>query len=135
MRKKYIWILISAIAVLVVPTIIYLCFLIPHMREEYIILMSSGGVIAGGGLYGANAIPEKVKYSGLFKTSARAFTLLIVTTLVEKFIIQLVGLVATIIVSYVIYKILLEVYRGRKQARQNDDLASKIARSIDEASK
>ena len=134
MKKRYIWILVSAIAVLIVPTVIYLCFLIPQMKEEYIVLMSSGGVIAGGGLYGASAIPEKVKYSGLFKMSARAFTLLTVTTLVEKFILQLIGLVATIVVSYVVYKILLEVYRGRKQARQNDDLASKIARSLDETS-
>ena len=135
MKKKYIWILVSAITILVVPTVIYLCFLIPQMKEEYIVLMSSGGVIAGGGLYGASAIPDRVKYSGLFKMSARAFTLLTVTTLVEKFIVQLIGLVATIVVSYVIFKILLEVYRERKQARQNDDLASKIARSIDEASK
>lgn len=134
MKKKYIWILVAAIAVLIVPTVIYLCFLIPQMKEEYIVLMSSSGVITGGGLYGASAIPDKVKYSSLFKMSARAFTLLTVTTLVEKFILQLVGLVATIVVSYVIYKILLEVYRGRKQARQNDDLASKIARSIGEVS-
>ena len=135
MKKRYIWILISAIVALVVPTVIYLCFLIPQMKEEYIVLMSSGGVIAGGGLYGANAIPEKVKYSGLFKMSARAFTFLTVVTLVEKFILQLIGLVATIVLSYVVYKILLEVYRDRKQARQNDELARKIARSIDETSK
>lgn len=134
MKKKYIWILVAAITVLIVPTVIYLCFLIPQMKEEYIVLMSSSGVIGGGGLYGASAIPDKVKYSGLFKMSARAFTLLTVTTLVEKFILQLVGLVATIVVSYVIYKILMEVYRDRKQARQNYDLASKIARSIGEAS-
>ena len=128
------WYLVIGIIILIVPTIIYLCFLIPKMKEEYIILMSSGGVIAGSGLYGAKAIPQKVKFSGLFKLSARAFTLLTVTTLVNEFIIELIGLVAVFIVSYIIFKILLEVYRDRKQAQASKNLAREIARSIDETS-
>lgn len=135
MKKRYIWILISAIFVLLVPSIIYLCFLIPKMQDEYIILMSSGGVIAGGGFYGASAIPEKVKYSGLFKTSAKAFTLLTVVTLVEKFIVQIIGLVATIVVSYVIFKILLEVYRARREEFRSKELAREIAQSVNDVTK
>lgn len=135
MKKKYIWYLVFAIFCLVVPTAVYLCFLIPNMKEEYIMLMSSGGVIGGAGFYGANAIPDKVKFSSLFKTSARSFTVLTITVLVEKFINQLIGLAVTIILSYIVYKILMEVYRDRKRKQQSTELAQEIARSIDATTK
>ena len=135
MKKKYIWFLVFAILVLVVPTVVYLFFLIPKLEDEYIMLMSSGGVIGGAGMYAANAIPEKVKFSSLFKTSARSFTILTVTILVEKFINELIGLAITIILSYIAYKILMEVYRDRKHSQQSTELAQEIARNIDATTK
>ena len=135
MKKKYIWFLVSAIFVLVVPTIVYLFFLIPKLEDEYIMLMSSGGVIGGAGMYAANAIPDKVRFSSLFKTSARSFTILTVTILVEKFINELIGLAVTIILSYIAYKILMEVYHDRKRSQQNTELAQEIARNIDATTK
>lgn len=135
MKKKYIWFLVSAILVLIVPTVVYLFFLVPRLKDEYIMLMSSGGVIGGAGMYAANAIPDKVKFSSLFKTSARSFTLLIVTVLVEKFINELIGLAVTIILSYIAYKILMEVYHDRKRSQQSTELAQEIARNIDATTK
>ena len=135
MKKKYIWFLVSAIFVLVVPTVVYLFFLIPKLEDEYIMLMSSGGVIGGAGMYAANAIPDKVRFSSLFKTSARSFTILIVTILVEKFINELIGLAVTIILSYIAYKILMEVYHDRKRSQQSTELAQEIARNIDATTK
>ena len=98
-------------------------------------LMSSGGVIGGAGMYAANAIPDKVRFSSLFKTSARSFTLLTVTILVEKFINELIGLAVTIILSYIAYKILMEVYHDRKRSQQSSELAQEIARNIDATTK
>ena len=135
MKKKYIWLLVSAIFVLVVPTVVYLFFLIPKLEDEYIMLMSSGGVIGGAGMYAANAIPDKVRFSSLFKTSARSFTILTVTILVEKFINELIGLAVTIILSYIAYKILMEVYHDRKRSQQSTELAQEIARNIDATTK
>ena len=135
MKKKYIWFLVSAIFVLVVPTVVYLFFLIPKLEDEYIMLMSSGGVIGGAGMYAANAIPDKVRFSSLFKTSARSFTILTVTILVEKFINELIGLAVTIILSYIAYKILMEVYHDRKHSQQSTELAQEIARNIDSTTK
>ena len=135
MKKKYIWFLVSAIFVLVVPTVVYLFFLIPKLEDEYIMLMSSGGVIGGAGMYAANAIPDKVRFSSLFKTSARSFTILTVTILVEKFINELIGLAITIILSYIAYKILMEVYHDRKHSQQSTELAQEIARNIDSTTK
>ena len=135
MKKKYIWFLVSAILVLIVPTVVYLFFLIPKLEDEYIMLMSSGGVIGGAGMYAANAIPDKVRFSSLFKTSARSFTLLTVTILVEKFINELIGLAVTIILSYIAYKILMEVYHDRKRSQQSTELAQEIARNIDATTK
>lgn len=135
MKKKYIWFLVSAIFVLVVPAVVYLIFLIPKLEDEYIMLMSSGGVIGGAGMYAANAIPDKVRFSSLFKTSARSFTILTVTILVEKFINELIGLAVTIILSYIAYKILMEVYHDRKRSQQSTELAQEIARNIDATTK
>lgn len=116
MKKKYIWYLIIGIIILIVPCSVYLGFLIPKMSEEYITLMSSGGIIASGGMYGASVIPDKVKFSGLYKLSARSFTLLVVITLVQEFIIQILGFVATFIVCFIIFSILKELYKeGRRK--------------------
>lgn len=134
MKKHPIWYLVIAISVLLIPTIVYLCFLVPQLSEEYNTLMASGGVISGAGLYGASKIPEKVKYGGLYKTAANSFTLLIVTVLVEKFIVKLVGLVAVFVVCFVIFKILVEVWKGARRRKENQEFAREIARSIDKNS-
>lgn len=134
--KKPIWlILVLAIIILLAPSIIYLCFLIPKMKEDYIVLMSSSGVIGSGGMYGASIIPEKTKYSSLFKTATRAFTLLVVITLIQDFLPQIIGLIAVLITSYIIFKILLEVYKSAKRRKENGELANQIARSIVENTK
>lgn len=135
MKKKYIWALVVGIFILIVPTAVYLGFLIPKMSDEYNILMASGGVITGGGMYGASVIPDKIKYASLFKLSARSFTLLIVITLVQKFIMQIIFCVATFIISYIIFRILLGVYRDGKRRKQNSELAEEISRSIVESTK
>ena len=130
-----VWFLVIGIVVLIVPTAVYLGFLIPQLKEEYIILMSSGGVIAGGGMYGAEMIPEKVKYSSLYKTSARSFTLLTVITLVQDFIPQLIGLAIVLVVSYIIFMMMRSLYKDGKQARADKRLAKEVARGITEAVK
>lgn len=135
MKKHPIWLLIIAIAVLVIPTTIYLCILVPKLSEEYNILMSSGGVIGGAGLYGASKIPDKVKYGGMFKTAANSFTILTVTILVEEFIVSLVGLVAVFVVCFIIFKILMEGWKGARRRKENSELAREIARNLNEASK
>lgn len=135
MKKHPIWYLIIGIFILIVPATIYLFFLVPRLTEEYKILMASAGIIGGGGMYGAELIPEKMKFASMYKLAGKAFTLLTVTTIVEKFIIQLVGLVATIVVSYIVFYVLKEVWKNARRKLENEQLASKIARSIDEASK
>lgn len=135
MKKHPVLILIIGIFILIVPTFVYLVFLIPQLSEEYNILMASGGVIGGFGMYGATKIPEKVKYSGLFKLAANSFTILTVITLVQNFIIEIVGCIAIFIVCFIIFKILLEVWRDAKRRKQNVELAKEIARNITESSK
>lgn len=130
MKKKPIWFLVVGIIILIVPTLIYLCFLLPQLKEEYIVLMSSGGVIAGGGMYGAQIIPEKIKYSGLYKTSARSFTLLTVITLVQEFIMEIIGLVAVFILSFIIFSILKEAWKNARRRKENTEFAEEIARNI-----
>ena len=134
MKKHPIWYLIIAIFILIVPTAIYLCILIPQLSEEYNVLMTSGGVIGGIGLYGASKIPDKLKYGGLFKTAANSFTMLTVTVLVEEFIIELVGLVAVFVLCFITFKILVEVWRNAIRRKENRELAEEIARSINENS-
>lgn len=135
MKKHPIWFLIIGIAVLVIPTAVYLAFLVPKLTEEYNVLMASGGVIAGGGFYGANAISEKVKYGKLFKMAAKSFTLLTVVTLVQEFIIELVGLVAVFVMCFIVFQILKGEWKDGKRKRENTELAEAIARSITETSK
>lgn len=135
MKKHPIWYLIIGIFILVVPTVIYLCILVPQLSEEYNTLMASGGIIGGAGFYGTFKIPEKVKYSGLFKTASTTFTILIVTLLVEKFIIKLIGLVAVFVVCFITYKILKEVWKNARRRKEKSEFANEVARSIVENSK
>lgn len=134
MKKHPIWYLVVAISVLIIPTFVYLCFLVPQLSEEYNTLMTSGGVIGGAGLYGASKIPEKVKYGGLFKTAANSFTILTVIILVEKFIIQLVGLIAVFIACFVVYKILVEVWKSARRRKESGELARAIAQNLNKNS-
>lgn len=135
MKKHPIWFLIIGIFILIVPTVIYLCFLIPKLTEEYNILMASGGVIGGAGLYGTTKIPEKVKYGSLFKLAANSFTILTVLTLVQEFIMELIGLVAVFVVSFIIFQILKEAWKNGRRKKENAELAEEIARSITETTK
>ena len=130
-----VWFLVIGIVVLIVPTAVYLGFLIPQMKEEYNILLASGGVIGVGGVYGAEMIPEKVKFGALYKTAAKSFTLLTVITLVKDFIHQLIGLAVVLVVSYIIFKIMRSLYKDGKQARANRRLAEEVARNVTEAAK
>lgn len=134
MKKHPIWYLVIAILILIIPTTVYLCILVPRLSEEYNVLMASGGVVGGAGLYGASKIPDKVKYSGLFKTAANSFTILTVTVLVEEFIIELVGLIAVFVVCFITFKILVEVWKNARRRKENRELAREIARSVNENS-
>lgn len=129
------WFLVIAIAVLIIPTGIYLGFLIPQLKDEYIILLSSGGVIGGGGMFGTAMIPERTKYGALYKTATKSFTLLVVITLVREFIKELIGLAAVFIVSYILFFIFKELWKHGKRAQENSDLATEVARSIAETTK
>lgn len=132
MKKHPVWYLIIAISILIIPTTIYLCVLVPKLSEEYNVLMASSGVIGGAGLYGASKIPEKIKYGGLFKTAANSFTILTVTMLVEEFIVELIGLVAVFVVCFIIFKILVEVWRSAVRRKEHTELAKEIARNVNE---
>lgn len=135
MKKHPIWFLVIGIAFLVIPATVYLIFLIPQLKEEYITLVSSAGIIGGAGVYAVEKIPDKFKYGSLFKTAARSFDAMVVLILIQDFIGQLLGLLAMIIVSFIIFKIFVEVWKDAKQRKQNAELAKEIARSIDETSK
>lgn len=135
MKKHPFIILILAISVLVLPTLIYLIILVPQLSDEYNTLMASGGIIGSVGVYGTSKIPDKWKYGGLFKTASNSFTILIVSLIVEKFIVKIAFLFATIVVSFIIYKILMEVWRNAKQSKSNRELANEISRNLNENSK
>lgn len=130
MKKHPIWYLIIGIIILIVPTAIYLVFLIPAMSETYNVLMASGGIIGGAGFYGASRIPNEIKYSFLFKLSANSFTTLVVITVVHKFAIQLVGLVAVFIVSFIIFTILKGAWKDGRQRLRDERLATEVARNV-----
>lgn len=129
-RIKPVYYLLIGIAILVIPTAIYLGFLIPQMKDEYIILISSGGVIGGAGMFGTSMIPDKTKYGTLYKTASKSFTLLVVITLVREFIGQLIGLAAVFVVSYIIFIIFKEKWKHAKRAKENLELAEEVARSV-----
>lgn len=130
MKKRPILFLILGIFILIVPTLIYLCILVPQLSEEYNILLTSGVVIGGSGYYGASKIPDKIKYSGLYKLSCNAFTTLTVITLVEKFIMQIIFLVVVFIVSYITYRILKEMYKKYRRLKENAELSKTISQNI-----
>lgn len=135
MKKHPIWYLIIGIIVLTVPTGVYLGFLIPAMSETYNVLMASGGVIGGAGFYGASRIPKEVKYSGLFKLAANSFTILTVITLVQEFVLQLIGLISVFIVSFIAFIILKGAWKNGKQRLKDERLATEVARNIAETLK
>lgn len=135
MKVKPFVYLIVGIAFLVVPTTIYLIFLVPKLSEQYNVLMASGGVLGGFGYIGAEKIPSSIKYSSLFKTASRSYTTLIVCMLIQDFLPQIIGLVATIITSVIIFLIFKGVYNNAKRKLENRELANEIARSIDKTIK
>ena len=130
MKKHPILYLIIGIIILIVPTVIYLCFLIPEMSETYNVLMASGGIIGGAGFYGANRIPKDIKFSGLFKLAANSFTILTIITLVQEFALQLVGLVAVFVVSFIAFIILKGAWKNGRQRLKDERLATEVARNI-----
>lgn len=134
-KIKPIWFLIMGIAILIIPTAIYLAFLIPRMKDEYIILMASGGVIGGAGMFGTDMIPEATKYGSLYKTASRSFTLMTVIALVQKFIGQIIGLAIVFAVCYIIFLIFRELWRNGKRAKENAELAEEITRGITQNTK
>lgn len=133
-KMKPVWFLVIGIAFLIIPAGIYLAFLIPRLKEEYIVLISSGGVIGGAGIFGASMIPEKTKFGTLFKTASKSFTLLVVVTLVQEFIKQLIGLAAVLIVGYIIFAVFKELWKDGRRKRDNAELAEEIARASSKAS-
>ena len=135
MNKHPIWYLIIGIFILVAPTVIYLGFLIPQLTEAYNVLMASGGVIGGAGFYAASKIPEKLKYSGLIKLSANSFTVFTILTLVNQFIMKIIGLAAVFVVSFIIFQILKGAWKNGKRKKENAELAEQITRSVAESSK
>lgn len=130
MKKHPILYLIIGIIILIVPTVIYLCFLIPAMSETYNVLMASGGIIGGAGFYGANRIPKDIKFSGLFKLAANSFTILTIITLVQEFALQLVGLVAVFIVSFIVFIILKGAWKNGKRRLESERFAAEAARNV-----
>lgn len=130
MKKHPFLYLIIGIIFLIVPTTIYLYFLIPDLTEAYNILMASGGIIGGAGYYSASMIPEKIKYSSLFKIAVNSFTTLVVVTIVQEFITQLIGLVVVFIFSFIIFLIFKGAYKNGKQKLINKQLSEEITRSI-----
>lgn len=130
-----VWFLVIGICALIIPTAIYAGFLIPAMKEEYQILMASGGAIGSAGLFGANMIPEAAKYGVLYKTASKSMTLLVVITLVQEFIKELIGLAAVFIVSYLIFLIMKGLWKDGKQARANRQLAKAVTQGTIEATK
>lgn len=132
-RMKPVWNLVIGVAFLIIPTAIYLGFLIPKMQEEYIILMSSGGVIGGAGMFGTSIIPEKMKYGTVYKLTSKSFTLLVIITLVREFVGQIIGLAAVFAVSYIIFIIFKERWKHARREKENGELAEEVARAVTEA--
>lgn len=134
MRKHPIWYLIIGIFILIVPTVIALCIVVPQMQERYTVLMASGGVITGSGLFGASKIPDKVKYSGMYKLSANAFSIMTGILLVQEFIIEILMIATIFIASFIIYRILKEAWKDGKRKLEIDELAGKISQGVNKSS-
>ena len=128
------WWLVIGICLLIIPSAIYLAFLIPQLKDEYIVLMSSGGVIGGAGMFGTSMIPEKTRWGTLFRTASKSFTLLVVITLVQEFIKQLIGLAWGMVASYILFVIFKELWKSGRRAKENVELAEEIARATSQDS-
>lgn len=135
MKKHPFLYLVIGIAILVIPTTIYLIFLVPKMTEECRILTASAGIIGSGGLYGANLIPEKWAFSKLYKLACRSYTLLVTISIIEKFVKELILLLTVIVTSYIIFYIFKELWKNARRKIHDEQLASQIARSFNETSK
>lgn len=134
-KFKPIGFLIIGIVILIVPSAIYLGFLIPKMQEQYIVMMASGGVIGGSGATAASFIPEDSKRGTLFKTATKAFTLLTVLTLIQDFIGPLIGVGIVFSVCYIVFLIMKGLWKDGREKERNAKLAETIKRSIIENSK
>ena len=132
MNKHPIWYLIIGIIILIVPTAIYLGFLIPTMSAEYNVLMASGGIIGGAGFYWTSRIPKDIKYSGLFKLATNSFTILSIVTLVQEFALRLIGVVITFIISFIIFIIFKGAWKNGRERLKNEKLAEEVARNVAE---
>ena len=130
MKNHPIFYLMIGIFVLIVPTLIYLCFLVPKLSEAYNVLMASAGVVGGAGMYGASKIPEKIKSGSIFKLAANSFSIFVVVTLVQQFIWEIMGLVAVFIVCFIIFKIMVEAWRNARTRKQARETATEVARAI-----
>lgn len=127
--------LILGLILFIVPIAIYLGFLIPAMKDEYIALMASGGALGGAGMLGSTFISDKTRTGSIFKTASKSFTLLVVVTLVQEFLNQLLGLAAVGIVGMILFLILKGKYKDAKRRKEDTELATKVAGSVAQAIK
>lgn len=127
--------MVFGIFFLIVPTAIYLGFLIPKMSEEYNILMASGGIISTLGLYGAKKIPDSLKFSSVYKLVGKSFTIMVAGMLVEKFYMHIIGVVAVAVISYIVFIVFKELYKNAKRRKENRELATEITKSLTETIK
>ena len=132
MKKRPFLYLVLGVFFLIVPPVIYLCFLVPQLKEEYNVLLASGGVLGGFGYYGASKIPDKIKYGGVFKTAARAYTTVVLSTLVQEFLPKILIFIAILVTSFIIYLISKELYKNGKRKLENKELAEQISRGFAE---
>lgn len=130
MKKYPILYLIIGIAFLIIPTLLYLIWLVPRLSDAYNTLLASGGIIGGAGFYGASKIPEKLNNSSLYKLAANSFTVLTVITLVQQFISELIVLAIIFIVSFIIFKIFGVLYKNGREIKRNEKLSEAISQNI-----
>lgn len=129
--KKYPAIyLIIGIIILIVPTLTYLCFLVPKLSYEYNTLMASGGIVGGIGFFGASKIPENIKFGSIYKLAANSFSTFVVAVIIQKFFWDIAGLLITFIVSFIIYKIFLEVYKNARRRKEARQISEEVTRNI-----
>lgn len=134
MKKHPIWYMVIGIAILVIPSVCYLFWLVPQLSEEYNVLMASGGIIGTSGLYLSDKIPDGWNHSKILKFISKGFTMLTFMTLVEKFWTKIVILLVIVIFSVSAYVIFKEVYRNAKRRIENTELATEVARSVNKNS-
>lgn len=130
MKKHPMWYMVIGIAILVIPSVCYLFWLVPQLSEEYNVLMASGGIIGTSGLYLSDKIPESWNHSKILKFVSKSFTMLTFMTLVEKFWTKIVVLLIIVVFSVSAYVIFKEVYKNAKRRIENAELAAEVARSV-----